>query len=164
MTTKSFPFLLHGLKRQHHAGILLAMAAHTRISYTTLWRWERGFSLDYDRAIIKRLCAIYTLEPPTVWTLIDEDRARTERGIPVPLPDLSDVRRGPVRGAGGARRHRRKPHPPDEDSGPRRGWTRLLPDPWGLIAGMTHYVKLESDARGEGETAFPSSRVELLAA
>lgn len=95
MIAESFPILIHSLAERHHRNCLLTMSRECDLSYTTLWRWERGMSGSYDYFLVQRLCERYSLEPTDVWALIHRDTALRTRGKRIPLPDVSDRRRGP---------------------------------------------------------------------
>lgn len=93
---KSFPMLIHQLAEIHHGSCILQMALATDLAYTTLWRWERGMTRQYDLGLVKQLCEHYDLDDRDVSALIHRDYLRRREGKPIPVPDLSERRRGPA--------------------------------------------------------------------
>src|SRR5947207_12301573 len=94
---ESFPCLIHALAERHHGDCLLTMSRECDIPYTTLWRWEHGMPVTYNYFLVQRLCAFYGLPTAEVWTVIQRDTEARRLGGRIPLPDLTNRRRGPRR-------------------------------------------------------------------
>ena len=90
---ESFPFLIHTLAQLHHRGCLLTMTQKSGIPHTTLWRWERGLSRQYDPRLVRTLCEYYRLNQDDVWHLIRRDTDLRDAGKSVPVPALGRGRR-----------------------------------------------------------------------
>lgn len=98
---ESFPMLVHAIAQEYHAGSLLVMQEYTKrgprqLGQSTLWRWVRGLPRMYNYRLVQHLCDCYRLRFEDVWAVIQRDDRRLLNGEAVPLPDVSDIKRGPL--------------------------------------------------------------------
>src|SRR5437660_154135 len=98
LTAKSFPMLVHRLAEEQHNSVLLAMSQAVEIPYTTLWRWERNMTRQYDYTLVQQLGKYYGLPVDQLHALIYRDTDRRARGQKIPMPNLSFRKRGPAAG------------------------------------------------------------------
>jgi hypothetical protein len=92
--SESFPILVHRIVELLHDGTLLQATGAAGMSYTTLWRWERGRQRRADFRLVKQFCDEYGLDFEAVSRLVERDMKRHALGEPVPVPDIRR-RRGP---------------------------------------------------------------------
>src|SRR5688572_26856735 len=107
MTPASFPVLIFTLAQEHHEGALLRMSMEAGVPQSTLWRWMRGLPKQYDPVLVRQLAEHYNLKFTAVWELIRRDEDARMAGKKIVLPDLSQIRRGPVPMRERRRRHGR---------------------------------------------------------
>ena len=130
MTDESFPLLIRRLVVEHHQGNLLSMTRRSGIDHGTLRNWVHGLTKQPDLWLVRGLCEVYGLDMDEALHLMNRDVVRRALAQPVPLPDLSGVRRGPTPGTTRARvaGARRKPGAPvksPERTEPRGGTSRI---------------------------------------
>jgi hypothetical protein len=130
MTDESFPLLIHRLVVEHHQGNLLSMTRRSGIDHGTLRNWVHGLTKQPDLWLVRRLCEVYGLDMDEALHLMNRDVVRRALAQPVPLPDLSRVRRGPAPGTARGRTGRGpgKPLAPvksPERTEPRSGTSRI---------------------------------------
>ena len=107
----SFPMLIDGIIRAHHDGAegrmhLFSVRKRRKLALSTISRWRRAPARDYDPRLIDNLSALYDINQDLIWEVIEEDREKIRRGREVPLPDLGDVKRGPIAMSDDRRRRR----------------------------------------------------------
>lgn len=91
----SFPVLIDLLIRERH-GSTIALGRDSKIGFTTVYRWRHGDVEQVTPATIRKLCASQGLSEDRVLAIIRRDQDLRRKGNPIPMPDLSDLRPGPM--------------------------------------------------------------------
>src|SRR3989442_7155137 len=92
---RSFPMFLHDLILTHGQGKIARVADAAKIRPEVMRRWLRGMEVPLPVAV-HRLTHRYGFDFPAVYGLCVMDWDRKLRGVKIPLPDLSNVQRGPA--------------------------------------------------------------------
>src|SRR6267378_995640 len=92
---KSFPYLLRDLMDERGDGKVARIATRAEIRPEVVRRWLRGIELPHPTPVW-RLSQRFQLDFEEVMVLLARDWDRKLRGVKIPLPDLTDLRRGPA--------------------------------------------------------------------
>ena len=57
------------------------LAKETGISHTTLWRLKKGKALGINFITLEKICATLDCQPGDMFTLINQKRQRTKKGL-----------------------------------------------------------------------------------
>ena len=68
------------------------LAKETGISHTTLWRLKKGKALGINFITLEKLCETLDCQPGDVFTLINQKRQRTKKGLQTQAPGRSASR------------------------------------------------------------------------